>query len=403
MRFVNFIILFLFLPQITFARDWKGGFIQALKNGGAYVVDENGNVVLDHRSSDFFIPASTLKIATSAMALKYLGTSFRFPTEFYLTDDKKLVVKGYGDPAMISEELLLIATNLKNKNLKSITGVILDTTYFDPNAFTDGTAQNERAYSALNGALIANFNTIYVNKIKKGVVVSAEPQTPLTPIAKERGKFIGLGKVRINLGESPKIGAYYFGELLVEFLKLQGIEVTGSIILGEIPTSAKKIYVHQSSKTLTQNVTDLLEFSTNFMANQLFLVVGAHLYGAPATVEKGQKSLTQFLTDEVGWQNFKVYEGAGLSTHNKVNAKQMMQLLNYFEPYRHLLPDRKKVFRAKTGTLTGVNAYAGYMENQTQWYTFVILVNDTVPYDYKFELADQLYLGITGHLPPSLK
>ena len=147
-----------------------------------------------------------------------------------------------------------------------------------------------------------------------------------------------------------------------------------------------------------------MEYSTNFTANQLFLVLGAKAYGAPATFEKGQKVLQEFLRQEIGWKNFELWEGAGLSRKNRVTAKQMMQLLHFFEPYRELLPEKYGVIHAKTGTLYGVNTYAGYFPNGNgELVKFVILINDQVAYDYKFRLARKLYQGITGHPVPSLK
>src|SRR5262245_287310 len=101
----------------TVLADWKSDFTVALKNGGAYVETEDGKVLYDHRSKDRFIPASTLKIATAACAVDMLGRDFRFPTDFFLTKDGKLVVKGYGDPYLVSEEFELIARELAEKGL----------------------------------------------------------------------------------------------------------------------------------------------------------------------------------------------------------------------------------------------------------------------------------------------
>jgi D-alanyl-D-alanine carboxypeptidase len=78
----------------------------------------------------------------------------------------------------------------------------------------------------------------------------------------------------------------------------------------------------------------------------------------------------------------------------------MVELLRHFEPHLDLLPREDAAgpsFRAKTGTLTGVNSLAGFfpMSDGTMA-RFAILVNSPVPFDYKFKLAKMLYGGVNG-------
>ena len=52
---------------------------------------------------------------------------------------------------------------------------------------------------------------------------------------------------------------------------------------------------------------------------------------------------------------------------------------------------------AKTGTLNGANTYAGYFPLPGgHMARFALMVNDHVPYDYKFKLAKMLYNGFHG-------
>lgn len=379
---------------------WESDFKTSLKNGGAYIISDKGEVYFSHRASENFIPASTIKIATAACALYHLGKDFRFITEFYLAKDDSLTVKGFGDPFLVSEEFPLIVAGLKKAGLKKVKDIILDTSYFSSDIKIDGASESLNPYDALNGALIANFNTIYVHKAKNGQLISAEKQTPLTPLVKERARKLTNGKQRVNLGQDASLGARYFGELLVAFLQAEGVAVAGEIKIDQVTKGTDLLYKHKSSRNLAEVITDLLEYSTNFTSNQLFLVLGAQVYGAPATTEKGLKVMTEFLKQQIKWQNFSLEEGAGLSHHNLVSPVEMVKLLDYFLPYKDLLPKKFGVFRAKTGTLTGVNTYAGYFSNADELIKFVIFVNDQVPYHYKFDLAKKMYLGITGSLPP---
>ncbi|MBI4411604.1 MAG: D-alanyl-D-alanine carboxypeptidase, partial [Deltaproteobacteria bacterium] len=350
-----------------------------------------------HRSNDHFIPASTIKVATAACALYTLGKGYRFITEFYTTGDGDLAVKGYGDPLLLSQELAQIAGVLDSKGVRQVRNIILDDSYFDSNIVIDGVSRSDNPYDALNGALFANFNTINVKKLKNGKVVSAEPQTPITPLAEAMAKKLRAGTHRINLGNNPEKARLYVGELLAVFLKEEGVPVTGAVRPGRVPSSADLVYRHRSSKDLTEILRGMLDFSTNFTANQLFLAMGAQQLGPPATVEKGVTVLKSFLKNNVGWTGFSLAEGSGLSRQTQVTPRQLVTLLEYFQSSQDLLPLHDKVFLAKTGTLNGANTYIGYFPlpgGHTA--RFALMVNDHVPYDYKFKLAKMLYNGFHG-------
>lgn len=395
---LSLFFLFLLIPSWAWAQEWKSQFVRALGNGGVLVEDESGRTLLEHRADDSFIPASIIKIATAACALSHFGKNHRFITEFYKTDGGDLAVKGYGDPLLLSQELEQIADILDSKGIGSVHDIILDNSHFDSSIVIDGVERSANPYDALNGALLANFNTINIRKLKNGRIVSAEPQTPLTKIAESLAKKLRPGAHRINLGNNPENAKRYVGELLAEFLKKKGVSISGTVRPARIPSSAELIYRHESSKNLEEILRGMLDFSTNFTANQIFLALGAQQAGPPATVEKGIEVLTRFLKNNVGWNDFRILEGSGLSKLNRVTPRQMVALLRYFEPDQNLLPVKDRVFLAKTGTLNNANTYAGYFPLPNGHSArFAIMVNGHVPYDTKFKLAKMLYAGLHGN------
>jgi D-alanyl-D-alanine carboxypeptidase/D-alanyl-D-alanine-endopeptidase (penicillin-binding protein 4) len=123
-------------------------------------------------------------------------------------------------------------------------------------------------------------------------------------------------------------------------------------------------------------VEKLLEFSNNFIANQVMLALGAHRYGPPATLEKGLLALAETAKKLPGWETAQIAEGSGISRENRVTPAQMGQLLLAFMPHHRLLPRTGTQFY-KTGTLTGIRTRAGYFIGSDQrLYPFVILGSD---------------------------
>lgn len=383
--------------------DWREAAIQALGHGSLLVQDAQGRVILSHQADTPMIPASTIKVATAAVALKTLGPNYHFPTDFFWTPDGTLTVKGYGDPTFTSEELERAVVRLKQLGVSRVRKIRLDASYFDPNIHIDVNGFNgqRNPFDADVGAIVVNFNTaaVRVSKTRKGKLVeSADPQTPLTPFVVERARQLPRGIHRIGVARNPEELLRHAGELLAVFLQQAGIPVSGDIVAGPAPAGMTPTYRHHAATSLTGIVIGMLEFSNNFTANQLFLAAGAAGAGAPATVAKSVRVASDFMRQMVGWKNFVIAEGSGLSRQNQVTATDMMKLLRYFKPNESLLPIKERFFHAKTGTLADVSSLVGYFPTPGGGdVSFVIIVNDTpTSYAQKFKVAKILYRGITG-------
>lgn len=362
-----------------------------LKNGSARVEREDGTPLLRHRDNEQFVPASTLKVATSFCALEKLGGEYRFETLFFSDGKDTLFVKGSGDPSLVSETLETIAAQLVTR-IATVNHIVIDTSLFSDNIAIDGSERSRNPYDAKNAAFVGNFSSAHLTRTKGGSIVSAESQTPLTPLSRQAGLKLSRGKTeRVNLSTDWLVGVQYGGELLSEFLKRSGARGSMRISRGRVPASARAIYTHRSPQTLEQILKAMLKYSTNFTANQIFLSLGVAEFGAPATVSKGQQAMRGCLERLVGWHDFHVEEGSGLSRRNKVSAVQMNQLLSKFDRYSWLLPEQDG-FVAKTGSLRGVNSLAGYFvpNEKLGRVRFSILINSEVPHLYKFKVANEL-------------
>ena len=67
------------------------------------VADPAGRIIIAENEYQKLVPASILKILTSLAALHYLGSDYRYATEFFIDQNFNLKIKGYGDPLLISE------------------------------------------------------------------------------------------------------------------------------------------------------------------------------------------------------------------------------------------------------------------------------------------------------------
>lgn len=358
------------------SHTWEDETIALAKDGAVLVADDQNRHIVSVNTDKALIPASILKIVTAAAALHYLDPSYRFTTEFRLSHENDLYMIGKGDPYLVSEELDLIASQLKSKGLKEVENIYLDDRYFKPNLVLHGTKRSFNPYDAYNGALCVNFNTIFVRIGSDGEVHSAEPQTPLTDLGRKIALRSGLkGEVRINLAESPGKCLQYAGELMRAFLEMHSIRVRGRVAKARGDSAGSPLlYLHHSSRDLAETLREMFKYSNNFIANQIFLSMGAARYGPPATVEKSQTVMADF-SGHLGLSRMSVEEGSGLSRRNRITAAQMSKVLNYFRPYRHLLPHEGRAW-SKTGTLNDVKSVAGYIvPEHTHALSFVIILN----------------------------
>jgi D-alanyl-D-alanine carboxypeptidase/D-alanyl-D-alanine-endopeptidase (penicillin-binding protein 4) len=326
------------------------------------VMDAKGNELVAQNTDEPFVPASVTKIVTAWLAMEVLGGGYRFETRFYLDDKRVLYVRGGGDPFLISEELAPLATELVAAvGKKPITGIVLDASYYPSNLRIPGIVDTGEAYNALNSALAVNFNTVYAvrsgNKVR-----SAEKQTPITPLAITQFRLRGpKGSGRISLSQDPTVSLQYAGELIAAFIERAGGSVKGKISTGTVREGLEPIYVHRQSRTLSQILVELLRASNNYIANQIFLEIGAHRRGGPVSLEKSLQVANEMLAAHGLAAAIHLEEGSGISRNNHFTARGLAKVLELFEPHAGLLRGHHGGMN-KTGALEGVRTLAGYAD-----------------------------------------
>jgi serine-type D-Ala-D-Ala carboxypeptidase/endopeptidase (penicillin-binding protein 4) len=389
---------------------------------------ETGAIVAAHDADKAINPASNAKVITSATALNVLKPEFRFKTEYYLRGELRegtlkgdLIVKGYGDPSIVTERLTSVANELYLSGIERITGsVIVDDSYFDEQQEARGWEQEEapdRAYAAPVSAVMVNFNTVALH-VRAGDAVGAPAVVRVDPPSERvyvEGEILTdtvTRGIRI-VGESHKDDggrkngtmmtvegaialreppfrmhrrvydpARHFGSVLVGLLQRRGVKMRHSVNVGPVPPGARLHYIDRSA-ALKEIVDDLNHYSNNIMAEALIKTMGAQEFGAPGTFEHGLQVCRKYLEDNVGLQpgSYVFANGSGLNDVNRFSAKQMAQIvrvttLDYeigtefttslaVAGTQGTIASRMKDtpvvrrLRAKTGTLSGVSALSG--------------------------------------------
>jgi D-alanyl-D-alanine carboxypeptidase/D-alanyl-D-alanine-endopeptidase (penicillin-binding protein 4) len=189
--------------------------------------------------------------------------------------------------------------------------------------------------------------------------------------------------------------SFYYA--LKEALKEAGVTVYGNMKLRKVPHDAEILFTHYA-KPLEKIIAKTAKKSNNLYARHLLLFLGAKLYGAPATVEKGRRAVVKILRSHgaLASDPLKIDNGSGLSRSAKLDARILAKMLDsayerYGERWMRTLSIAgvdgtiKKRFRGtvvrnrawmKTGTLKHAKNIAGYVKSRTgRIYTVVIIVN----------------------------
>ena len=363
-------------------------------SGLVLVMDAAGNELVAQNTDKPFVPASVTKIVTAWLAMEVLGGDYRFETRFYLDDKRKLYVRGGGDPFLISEELAPLATELVAAiGKKPITGIVLDASYYPSNLRIPGIENTGEAYNALNSALAVNFNT--VSAVRSGNKVrSAETQTPITPLAITQFRLRGPnGKGRISLSQDPTVSLQYAGELIAAFIERAGGSVKGKISTGTVPAGLKPVYVHQQSRTLSQILVELLRASNNYIANQVFLEIGAHRLGGPVSLEKSLRVANEMLAAHGLADAIHLEEGSGISRDNRFTARGLAKVLELFAPHANLLRGHDGGMN-KTGSLDGVRTLAGYADTASHGRVRFVIALTSNDGEMRFRLLRAIKSGL---------
>lgn len=429
---------------------------------GLWVKDlTTGKQLYARRSKEFFTPASTMKLVTAAVAVDSLTANFRFKTQLGWRGEVQngrlqgdLYLRMRGDPTLTTKDLKRLFSKLKKAGIQSISGrIVVDTSRFQMESYGPGWMWDELSYSyaAPMGSIVLNENKFAIQvsakknssrvqvkshlppgviqvKNKARVVAKYDKWCPLTVYSNNMNRYRIGGCLVRGWGKQVRVLAVrrvwpYFKAELKQVLQKKGIVVGKGIVERTRPVNINWRLTH-TSKPLSVLIHHMLKESDNLIADALFVEVGRHYSRYGGNWQGGALAVREFLQRKVGVNTKKidVEDGSGVSRYNLVRPIQLAQLLVYLNRHPRLfkviypaLPiagkDGTLAWRgrstmakmrvhAKTGTMTGVSALAGYIKRKDgHRLAFVIMMNGWIgkikhwrPYEDKL-----LTLLVTGN------
>ncbi|MBN1549844.1 D-alanyl-D-alanine carboxypeptidase/D-alanyl-D-alanine-endopeptidase [bacterium] len=398
-------------------------------NVGVGIYDlTSGSPLYEFNADTSLIPASNMKIFTTAAALGILGPEYTFSTDIYIAGnlsgsslDGDIIIVGQGDPWIVKENLWLLAQDFADTGITSVTGcIVLDTSFFDDNPVPDPDWHRIKMplrYNAPTSALSFNFNAIavWVSPGKQPgapAVVKIDPpsdyfvfnnqavtgkarsrNTLVLAISKTNGKCTLLLKGSIP-SDYKKTAyyrhvtepEYYLGETFKHYLKQCGVNVSGGVQKGALPKHAEKIVSHDS-KSLSALLTDANKYSNNLMIEQTLKTIGAVEFKSSGSTILGAKAVKNFFIEHgIDLTGFQMSDGSGLSRNNKATARQLASIFRLvltqstFGPeFMTALPvagvdgtlkkrlkhdSRNRLVRGKTGLVQGVSCLSGVIDSR---------------------------------------
>lgn len=407
----------------------------------AVVVQRSGAArpLFAHLPDEPMNPASTMKLVTTFAALELLGPDYRWRTEAWLggplvdgTLAGDLVLRGSGDPKITIEQWQAFMAELRAKGLARIDGdLVLDRSAFDlpPHDAAAFDAEPLRPYNVGPDALLVNFKAVrFVFAPSAGgdaVEVRAEPPLPqlalgAAPTPVDGGCGDWRRAVAAAFISQPRAAAAAFpghyprgcGErdwhvalldhpgyvhgMFTAYFREAGGAFGGAVRDGRAPSGEP--FAVLASAPLAEIVRDVNKMSNNVMARQVYLTLGAHAAGGPATLAKSEAALRRWLARrKLALPAFVIENGAGLSRQERITAAGLARLLAAADAsavrdafaaslavaatdgtLERRMRNGAAVGRGylKTGSLEGVRALAGYADDAagTRWIV-VAMVN----------------------------
>eukprot|EP00752_Nemacystus_decipiens_P014026 g12462.t1 len=337
------------------------------------------------------IPASNMKLITSAAALYTLGKDFTFSTQLKLLGSKEapagdglpaLVIKGDGDPAFGSPDVLQEAGYsvermvgwwlgaVEKAGLDQFGQIIVDDRIFDAsedqrvhptwprnqlhkwycaqvmgvnffdncfrvNASPTRTGQDARVTVYPYGPFLKTEMRLVTGRADQWDIITAHDNNRIA----FRGQIRNRQKQDVAMHDP----AIVFGEFLKHELGKRGITVGQVVRPADDQRLPEGTTLHKINTTLQAVLNRVNTDSQNMYSEALLKRCGHAITGAPGTFENGAAAVREYLAKRINdptlAASIKLADGSGLSRDNKVSTRALVEVLRVqatsqdFRPY----------------------------------------------------------------------
>lgn len=349
---------------------------------------QTGETLFERNPDSYFVPASNMKLFTTALALAKLGPDYRFHTTIetrgtlspkgVLAGDVVLV--GRGDPNLsnrkfpyeLKEEfdgppekvLAELADALVARGVKEIAGdVVGDDSYFPRERYPDGWEIGDMVweYGAAISAIVVDDNTVMATltpgeRAGDPVLATVAPLTPdfalrndvttsaadvksdLT-LTREPGANVVAVRGTLPAKSAPRKlilaiqePAQHAAALLAALLAERGVKLDGetrAVHMPEADVTPRTVLAEHVSVPLGEAVKLINKISQNLHAEMLLRTV-ARQNGLWSTPEELFKPAQDFYAAAgIGADDVIQTDGSGLSRHDLVTPRALVALLKY--------------------------------------------------------------------------
>lgn len=391
-----------------------------------YVEDlESGEVVLEWQAGIPRNPASTIKLLTTLVALDVLGPAYRWKTEVYALGEMRdgrldgdLLLKGYGDPFLVTERVWQLLRRLRLEGIDEIAGdLLLDDSWFDVGTYDPAAFDNQplRAYNVAPNALLLNFKVVryWFEPDGNRVAVRVDPDLDNLKVDNRlttRQSYCGGFQRGIAVNMNAENDTVIFEGRFPSGCKRYAMDRTvlshnefayglfshlwresGGVFDGDwknvrADEEAEPLFSFESPP-LSELIARINKHSNNVMARQVLYTLAAEVSGPPGTEAAGRDVIAAWLQDnKLETCAMALENGAGLSRESRICASAMAAMLRFAwrQPYmpeflssmslsgldgtlRRRFNGGQLVGQAhlKTGSLDHVTAIAGYMQSRS--------------------------------------
>ena len=444
----KFITLFLILISVSFSIESYASArteIRALVNkyrlsdakiGIAAQRVNSGKLLYSFAEERGMTPASNNKIFTATTALNVLPKSFRFTTTAFYPKGKynagvvdgNLYIEFSGDPSLTGSQLYDLIAQVKQAGIHKVNGnVIIVANKFTGDYIPKGWSKDDSLYCFAAPASTLNVNkncfviklinssgdNTRVKRVLNTSNIKTQNSAKLATASQRKTCPFSMYMTDDNTlhlsGCLPRKREFYLNlaianpalktlDTIKDFIQQVGINVSGSVQIGQFGQQALKQVAQIKSADLDNLLAHMLLKSDNLYAESFARTIGNKL-AHNGSIEGSTKAIENYLSNNynINTKDLVMVDGSGLSRLDHVTPLFMVNLLTkvYNSPigkrFYYALPtsgvDGTLAYRmggklqskvhAKTGTLAGVSSLSGYLlTKRNHLISFSIILND---------------------------